>query len=108
MRASGNNSLADETRNAPTVYDMLQTFRTGTQHQKEWNRPSKPPTEDHKGPIDLMFLDSPEHKSKMKFNIGVSKKRPTNRDDGVNAFDPDYKAIDILMEAAGLSPSRFE
>jgi len=53
-------------------------------------------------------LDSPEHKSKMMFNIGVSKKRPTDRDDGVKVFDPDYKAMDMLLEAAGLSPSRFE
>ena len=107
IRASGNNSLADMTTNAPTVYDMLQTFRTGTQRQKEWNRPSKPPTEDHKGPIDLMFLDSPEYKSKMKFNIGVSKKNRTDRDAGVQTFDPDYIVIDRLLEAAGLSPSRF-
>ncbi len=62
----------------------------------------------HKGQIDLMFLDSPEHKSKMKFNIGVSKKTPTNRDDGVETFDPNYVAIDTLLEAAGIFPSHFD
>ena len=64
MQASGNSSLAEETSSAGTVCEMLQSFRTGTQRQKEWNRVHKPPTDDEQGPIDMLLLDSPEQKAK--------------------------------------------
>jgi hypothetical protein len=47
---------------------MLQPYKTGTQKQKEWNRPQKLPREDEIGPFDEIVVDSPEKQAKELFH----------------------------------------
>jgi hypothetical protein len=109
MKASGNCALAEEMTSVSTMHEMLQKFRTGTERTKEWNRQHKPPQAEHKGPMDVIVLDTPEHKAQIMFNrVTPKNKQATDRDAGVELFIPDYIATDRLLEAAGISPARFE
>jgi len=107
MKSSGNSSLAEESANAGTVCQMLYAFRTGTQQTNEWKRVHHPPSEDEQGPIDRLVLDTPEQQAKLIFNKAVAKKS-SDRVEDLAPFVPDFIGVDNLMNAAGVSPSRFE
>ena len=107
MRASGRFALADEMCTVNTVYEMLVKFRTGTERTNEWKRVYKPPAEEHKGPMDLILVDSPEHVSQCVFHLAAPKKELPDRDANVVRFSPDYIGTDNLLNAAGICPSRF-
>ena len=107
MKANENSSLAEEAANAGTVCQMLHAFRTGTQQTNEWKRVHHPPSEDEQGPIDRLVLDTPEQQAKLIFNKAVAKKS-SDRVEDVAPFVPDFIGVDNLMNAAGVSPSRFE
>jgi hypothetical protein len=59
MEASGVVSSVEAPQKS-SVFDMLQSYKTGTQREKEWNRPHRRPKEDEIGPFDEIVIDSPE------------------------------------------------
>ena len=107
MDASGHSTLAKEVSSCITLYDMLHSYRTGTQKRKEWNRVHKPPKVEEIGCIENIIFDSPEHKAKVLFNRSLPKISldPT---DEVEQFVPDYVKTGYLLNAANVFPSRYD
>ena len=106
MEASGESTLAKEVASAKTLYEMLHSYRTGTQKTKEWNRVHKPPKEDEIGCIEDIIFDSPEHKAKVLLNRS-SPKANLDPTEEVVKFDPDYVKTGNMLNAAGIFPSGY-
>jgi len=106
IEASGE-SLAKEVASAKTLYEMLHSYRTGTQKTKEWNRVHKPPKEDEIGCIEDIIFDSPEHKAKVLLNRS-SPKANLDPTEEVVKFDPDYVKTGHMLNAAGILPSSYD
>lgn len=107
MEASGESTLAKEVAPAKTLYEMLHSYRTGTQKTKEWNRVHKPPKEDEIGCIEDIIFDSPEQKAKVLLNRS-SPKANLDPTEEVVKFDPDYVKTGHMLNAAGIFPSSYD
>ena len=99
ISASGD-VLSDKNARDDTIYDMLESYRSGTQRAKEWNRPNGRPKEDELGCICDMNFKSPEMKAKEMLNKIKGRQVPDVRKDVV-LFDPNYSRVDGLLKIAG-------
>ena len=84
---------------------MLQSYKTGTQREKEWNRPHQLPKADEIGPFDEIIIDSPEHMAKEVFHKSKPKPKLGSREEVVY-FKPDYIHVGLLLNASGFDPSK--
>ena len=107
MDASGHSTLATEVSSCITLYDMLHSYRTGTQKRKERNRVHKPPKEDEIGYIEDVIFDSPEHKAKVLFNRSLPRTSLDPTDEVVE-FVTDYVGTGYLFNAANVFPSKYD
>ena len=102
MKVSGEESLAKEAGTMITLFDVLKTYCTGTQHRNEWKRVHTPPRKDEICPIYDLDFDSPKQKTKRLFCLSSNKKRHNQE---MHLFTPDYVRVTQVLNAIGCNPS---